>query len=184
MRRSLARGAVAAAIAVAAAACGSQSAAATDSALAQPVVTAPPPEAYDSLAVCPATGNWHVCTLMYRLKRAGFTVERDTVPVRNPRLAQVGMRLRLARGEMTVFLYPDSTNRRLDERHLDSTTLISPDAGSVPGRLTMVRSANMLVLSDVRNERLRERVMDALLAGPPQPPSASPVILPPAGTKR
>jgi hypothetical protein len=39
---------------------------------------------------------------------------------------------------------------------------------------SLVPSANLLVLMDVSNSKNRERIANALMAGPPQPPSKKP----------
>jgi hypothetical protein len=140
------------------------------------VAVAPPPAAYDSSSTCDPNGQWAVCSLMYRLNRAGFNVVRDPEPAKEKALSQPGMRLRLGKGSMMVFLYPDSVNRHLDEAHLDPKGFITPEADWVLGKLTLIHSANLLVLMDVANGRTRERIADALLAGPPQPPA--PAVLP------
>ncbi len=135
------------------------------------VAVAPPPPAYDNTAPCDATGQWAVCSVMYRLKRAGFDVARDTEPVKEKALAQPGMRLHLGEGTLAVFLYADTLNRGLDESHLDPKAFLTPEADWMPQKRTLFHSANMLVLMDVANGRTRERISDALRAGPPQPPA-------------
>jgi hypothetical protein len=132
------------------------------------LTVAPPPVAYDSTAQCPADGAWSVCSVMYRLKRAGFDVTRDSAIAREPGLGQEGMRLYLGKGSMNVFLYVDSANRKVDQRRLDSTLFLRPEWESRPSRRTLLSSANMLVLMEIENGRNRERIADALLAGPPQ----------------
>jgi hypothetical protein len=133
------------------------------------IVVAPDPGPYDSTRVCPADGNWSGCAVTYRLIRAAFDVTRDSGVIREAALAQPGIRLRLARGHIDVFLYVDSLNRKRDAAKLDRKSFLTVQAPSTPGGRTLLESANMLAILEVPNERYRERIANALLAGPPQP---------------
>jgi hypothetical protein len=128
---------------------------------------APPPAEWDSLARCAPDGKWAVCSVMYRLTRAGFAMTRDSAVVHEPGLMQAGMRLHLGGGTASVFLYADSINRRRDAAHLDRTKFLTPVQEPTGVTRTIVESANMLVVMDVHNVRPRQRLIDALIAGPP-----------------
>jgi hypothetical protein len=131
---------------------------------------APPPGVYDSLARCAPDGKWAVCSVMYRLTRAGFGMTRDTAVAREDGLMQAGMRLHFGGGAVSVFLYADSVNRRRDAAHLDRKLFLSPVQEPNGVARTIVESANMLVIMDVHHGRLRQRLLDAFLAGPPMQP--------------
>jgi hypothetical protein len=106
---------------------------------------------------------------MKRLERAGFDVARDTGVYREPGIEQPGMRLRLARGAVNIFLYPDSANRGIEESGLDRSSFLTPEQESTASGRTLLTSMNLLAIMEVPNARSRDRIADALLGGPPQP---------------
>lgn len=126
-----------------------------------------------AVAGCPATGLWAECSVMNRLDRAGLAphVDSGASPsdkdlVGRPLLINVGLT-----AELEVFLYADSIARIADERKLDRTQLVGATAMQTMRReRTLIESANLLGLLTSINSHQRERVSDALTAGPPQPP--------------
>jgi hypothetical protein len=89
-------------------------------------------------------------------------------------LTQSGTRFLLGSAELDVFLYQDSSARRRDESRLDRTKFIeSTDEPTLRGEQTLIRNVNLLAVLNSRNDHQRERVSDALSAGPPQPSGAS-----------
>ena len=71
---------------------------------------------------------------------------------------------------LAVYLFPDTGARARAVRSLDTARFIAPArALSMRGEATAIQSDNLLALLFSRNEQQRERVSDALTAGPPQP---------------
>lgn len=81
-----------------------------------------------------------------------------------------GERLHVGTSDLDLFIYADEAARQRDEARLDRTKYVAYDAplGMQP-LPTLIRSANLLAVLHSRNDHLRERVADALTAGPPQP---------------
>ena len=127
-------------------------------------------------SVCPANGLWAECSVLYRLERAGLAPHLDsTAKVEEKSIGQrassfvvkVGLQARLE-----VFLYPDSAARIADESRLDRTDLVNAaQEQTIKRERTLIENANLVGLLTSINAHQRERVSDALTAGPPQPPS-------------
>jgi hypothetical protein len=76
---------------------------------------------------------------------------------------------------LEVYLYPDSTARVADAKKLDRTQLAAPGVPQTIKRERLViENSNLIGLFSSLNEHQRERVGDALLAGPPQPSKSQP----------
>ena len=121
-------------------------------------------------AGCPATGVWAACSVIGRLERAGLAPKRDTGAVEVKPLTQQGIRVTVGTAELDVFIYSDAAARLRDERRLDRKEFV--EAGESPSMRrepTIIRNANLLALLHSLNDHQRERVADALTAGPPQP---------------
>ncbi len=119
---------------------------------------------------CPHTGLWSPCVVTERLASAGLA-PRDTSPGADaPALAVRPLALMLNRAELDLYIYADKGARERDMVHLDSTSYVSADAAlSMKQEPTLIASANLLAILHSRNDHQRERVNDALTAGPPQP---------------
>jgi hypothetical protein len=125
-------------------------------------------------ASCPADGLWAQCSILYRLDRAGLAPRLDpTEKVEEQSIGAGAMTFvvkigRLARLE--VFLYPDSVARSAAEKKLDRTQFVGPtDQQTIKRERTLMENANFIGLLTSINSHQRERVSDALMAGPPQP---------------
>ena len=128
---------------------------------------------------CPANGQWSDCAVFDRLDHAGLAPRRDSTvtSVELPPLAQRGTRLLLGNAEMDVFIFPDVSTREREEARLDKSQYIeATDEPTLRGEATLIRNANLLAVLHSRNDHQRERVSDALSAGPPQ--RASGTLLP------
>jgi len=125
------------------------------------VAAAPAPVATGD-GECPLTGKWELCSVRDRLEHAGLVPQlRDSV---RPAFASVpGAVYGIGRGELQIFLYPDSAARAQDFARFDATRVQSP--GGAP---TLIASNNMaaILLSD--NATQVERVRLALTAGLPE----------------
>lgn len=125
-------------------------------------------------AGCPATGKWAECSVLYRLERAGLAPHVDSTAKPEekslsgrPMVVKIGLTAKLE-----VFLYADSIARIADEKKLDRTQVVAPGAEqTIQRERTLIENANLTGLLTSVNNHQRERVADALMAGPPQPPS-------------
>ena len=119
---------------------------------------------------CPATGLWSACAILERLDRAGLAPRADTAAATEPPLAQHGALVRLGRSELELYVYPDAASREQDQRKLDRKKYLLSDAPSgMEAQPTIISSANLIAILHSRNDHQRERVSDAIAAGPPQP---------------
>lgn len=121
--------------------------------------------------LCPATGAWQLCSVVERLDRAGLAPRQEPGPVREAPLTAPGVAMRIGRSELRVFLYADRAARERDQAKLDSTKYVAPNEPlSMDAEPTLIASENLLAILRSRNDHQRERVSDALTAGPPQRP--------------
>lgn len=117
---------------------------------------------------CPLTGAWRPCSVVDRLEHAGLApIVRDSV--RHPFLSVAGAVYAVGRGELQLFLYPDSAARARDFATFD-TVRVQPRGAAVSWRASasLVQSNNLaaILLSD--NATQVERVRLALTAGLPE----------------
>lgn len=125
---------------------------------------------------CRPTGQWTDCAVFERLDQAGLAPRRDSsgAKVELPPLTGAGSRLTLGNAELDVFIYPDAASREKDEAHLDHSKYIETTAEpTLRGEATLIRNVNLLVVLHSRSDHQRERVSDALTAGPPTPGTGS-----------
>ena len=151
----------------------SSSAAASDASPRSGVATQPAGK-----GPCPATGLWAECSAFQALDRAGLAPRRDSTagPVRMDPLTRPGTRYLLGGAELDVFVYPSEADRARDEARLDKHQFIeATDEPTLRGEPTIIRNANLLAILRSRNDHQRERVSDALSAGPPQPSHGTPI---------
>jgi len=134
-----------------------------------------------STAACPANGAWAECSVMYRLERAGLAPKidsgakaEDATLGGQPLVIKIGMN-----AVLEVHLYPDSAARVAATASLDRTQFVN---GSQPQTIkrerTLIESANLVGFLTSINSHQRERVSDALTAGPPQAAGAAMPIPP------
>jgi hypothetical protein len=151
----------------AAAACGGGRAPAQDTAAA--AAAASPAAGAGGRPACPKTGHWNACQVRARLEQAGVA-PRPSDPI--PDLPAVGPAptvYLVGSAGLAVYLFPDTAARRRAARALDTTRFIGPSAAlTMRGEATAIENDNLLALLFSRNDRQRERVSDALTAGPPQ----------------
>jgi len=124
---------------------------------------------------CPANGQWSECAVFDRLDHAGLAPRRDSSgTIELAPLTQTGSRLLVGNSELDVFIYPDTASRARDEARLDRSKYIEATAEpTLRGEATLIRNVNLLAVLRSRNDHQRERVSDALSAGPPQAPRAT-----------
>ena len=149
---------------------GGTAVAAVDTAVATAPASATAATSAATGASCPATGLWSQCAIVQRLERAGLVPRVDSTRPTEPPLRANGVLIHLGTSEVEIYFYPDVQTRERDERTLDQSKYVAYDAPlSMKPLPTLIHSANAIAILHSRNDHLRERVSDAITAGPPQP---------------
>jgi hypothetical protein len=123
-------------------------------------------------AACPKTGHWSPCQVRTRLDQAGVAPRTADPGALGdlPTLGATPIIYQVGSAGLAIYLFPDTTARARASHALDTTRFIAPARPlSMRGEATAIQSDNLLALLFSRNEQQRERVSDALTAGPPQP---------------
>ena len=119
---------------------------------------------------CPGTGHWTACGVRKRLEAAGVAPQIAESLPDLPAVGPTPMRFKVGRSGLAVYLFADSAARSAAARRLDTLHFISAAKElTMRGETTAIQNDNLLALLFSRNEQQRERVSDALTAGPPQP---------------
>jgi hypothetical protein len=155
------------------AACSKPDAAPPASGASAPVATSA--DASTGAGSCPATGRWAECSILYRLDRSGLVPKIDssakpaeTTLAGTPLIIKIG-----TTGTLELHVYPDSAARAAASAKLDRTKFIDATSEQTIAReRTLIESSNVIGLLTSLNGHQRERVSDALMAGPPQPQRA------------
>ena len=132
---------------------------------------------------CSANGEWSECQAIYRLERAGVAPKVDsTAKPREKSLSGRPLVLKIGiNAQLELFFYNDSAARVADAAKLDRKELVTGTAPqTIKRERTLIESANLIGLLTSINAHQRERVSDALMAGPPQP--TAPVTVKPSVT--
>jgi hypothetical protein len=151
-------------------ACGRESGATKESPKAPPAPGVASTAAAGQKPACERTGHWIPCQVKDRIDRAGLTPRDTTAPEELPKLGPAPAIYRIGRSVLVVYLFNDSTARSTAGRQLDTTRYV-PDTHPLTmlSKATVIQNDNLLALFFGKNEHQRERVSDALTAGPPQP---------------
>lgn len=119
---------------------------------------------------CPATGQWAECSVFERLDRSGLAPRRDSSGATEPPLTPKGLLFKVGTSDLELYLYGSAAEREQAEAALDRTKYVEYPAPLTAKREpTLIRSANLIAILRSRNDHQRERVSDAITAGPPQP---------------
>lgn len=115
--------------------------------------------------------------MIERLDRAGLAPRVDsTTTASEPPLTSTGFLVRVGRSELEVYVYPDAAARSRDVARVDTTRYLGyTEAVSMQQLPTLIQSVNLVAILHSRNDQQRERVGDALTAGPPQPSGPAPL---------
>jgi hypothetical protein len=120
---------------------------------------------------CPATGQWAECSILYRLERSGFVAQVDS-SAKPAERTLTGKPLIVTIGcgaTLELYIYADSAARVADGAKLDRAHLVSATGQqTIERERTLIESSNVIGLLTSLNGHQRERVSDALMAGPPQ----------------
>jgi hypothetical protein len=141
----------------------------------------PAPAVEPGSGSCPANGAWAVCSVMYRLERAGVAPAVDsTAKPDEPTLGGSTMLLKIGlSAHLEVHLYADSATRVAATSTLDRAQFVNgTQPQTIKRERTLIESANLVGLLTSINAHQRERVSDALTAGPPQPAGAAQPLAP------
>ena len=123
----------------------------------------------DARPACERTGHWIPCQVRQRLERSGLA-PRDTSANDQPALGPAPTVFRVGKGSLAVYLFADSTARARAATKLDTVTFVGAERPlTMLSKATVIQNDNLLALLYSKNEQQRERVSDALMAGPPQP---------------
>jgi hypothetical protein len=121
-------------------------------------------------ASCPATGLWSVCAVTERIERAGLAPRVDSLGATEPPLTPRGTLLKIGRSELELYVYTDVAAREREQRTLDREKYLAAESPvGIKSQPTLIHSANLIAILHSRNDHQRERVSDAISAGPPQP---------------
>lgn len=123
-------------------------------------------------AALPATGLWSEAHVMDRLSRAGVLPRaREGAPPAAPWMDRAPLALTAGGGEVYVWIYADSTARRVVTERLDPATGVPAGTTSpfAPPML-FVTNNNLAAIISGGTEQNIERIMLALQAGLPVAP--------------
>ena len=94
----------------------------------------------------------------------------STAEANEPPLTARGSLVRVGRAELELYLYPDAASREADQRRLDPTRYVTyGGTQTLRAEPTLIGNANLIAILHSNSSKQRERVGDALTAGPPQP---------------
>lgn len=127
-------------------------------------------------AECPPTGLWARCSVMYRLERTGLAPRLDSAASVGTALREPGFVVKIGTfASLDVYLFADSAARVAAEQLLDRSRFVMPGAPlTMRHEQTLIENANLVGVLTSLNDRQRERISDALVAGPPQAPTHTP----------
>ena len=150
-------------------ACGRKQAPAADTSTAASVGTASGAQA--TTGTCQRTGHWGDCQLRARLGQSGLAPRSASDKVGDlPTLPVKPTTLALGNAGLAFYVFPDTLSRRKAAASLDTAKFIPQTRPvSMKAETTLIENDNLLVLLFSKNEHQRERVADAVTAGPPQP---------------
>lgn len=148
--------------------CGRAKAPAKDSAVAQATAAT---STAGTGPTCQRTGHWSECTVRIRLDQSGLAPQTGADKVGDlPKLAPKPITLTIGNAGIAYYLFPDTVSRRAAAATLDTSRYIAQTRPiSMKNETTLIENDNVLLLLFSKNEHQRERVADAITAGPPQP---------------
>lgn len=161
---------LAAAVALSSACRGGERAPAADSSVtAQSRAAAASNPGSTAKPACERTGHWIPCQVRQRLERSGLA-PRDSSATDLPALGPAPTLFRVGKGSLAVYLFADSAARARAATKLDTVTFVAAERPlTMLSKATVIQNDNLLALLFSKNDQQRERVSDALMAGPPQP---------------
>jgi hypothetical protein len=127
--------------------------------------------AQQASGTCPRTGHWGDCQMRARLDQSGLAPRSTSESVGDlPSLSVKPLTLMLGNAGLAAYFFPDTMSRRRAAATLDTAKfIVQTRPVSMKAETTLIENDNALVLLFSQNEHQRERVADAITAGPPQP---------------
>lgn len=118
---------------------------------------------------CPADGRWSQCAIIERLERSGLAPRLDSAEVPDePPLTERGFLVHLGRARLEVYLFEDAAARARAAARLDRSRYIEYTANiTMDQKPTLIMSGNAIAILHSRSNHQRERVGNAITAGPP-----------------
>ena len=106
-----------------------------------------------------------------RLDQSGLAPQSGSDKIGDlPSLSAKPIILTIGNAALAYYLYADTVARHAAAKGLDTTRFIpQTQPVSMKSETTLIQGDNVLVLLFSKNEHQRERVADAITAGPPQP---------------
>ncbi len=124
---------------------------------------------------CPATGQWAECSLLDHINRAGLAARTDSgAEPQEKALGGTPVMLKIGQiATLELHIYADSAARIAAAAKLNRADFVNATAPQTMKReRTLIQSVNVIGLLTSINDHQRERVSDAITAGPPQPAKA------------
>ena len=108
--------------------------------------------------------------MLIRLEQSGLAPQSGTDKIGDlPKLDVKPVTLSLGNAGVAVYLYADTVSRHRAGLSLDTAKFIAQTRPiSMKAETTLIQNDNVLMLLFSKNEHQRERVADAITAGPPQ----------------
>jgi hypothetical protein len=119
---------------------------------------------------CPHDGKWALCSIVNRLRQAGFVLKPvDSIGARRKGFTVLPAVYSLGQSRLEVFLYADSAAMAKDMMGIDTLVAGPRGAPSQWGDTppVLVRSANLAAVFLTSSQRQSERLALAITAGPP-----------------
>ena len=149
-------------------------ASASGAAVVLPTVTMPMPASViaqqHAAPSCPHDGKWALCSVMNRLRQAGFVLKPvDTAASRRKGFSIPPAVYTLGHSRLEIFLYADSGAMSKDMMAMDTVAAGPRGSPSQWGDLppVLVRSVNLAAVFLSSSQRQAERLALAITAGPP-----------------
>lgn len=120
---------------------------------------------------CARTGHWTDCQIRIRLEQSGLAPQKTDKPVGDlPKIDGTPILVTIGNAGLAAYLYADTMARHRAAASLDTLKFI-PQSKPVGmrGEATVIQNDNLLALLYSKNDHQRERVSDAITAGPSQP---------------
>lgn len=120
---------------------------------------------------CARTGHWTECQVRIRLEQSGLAPQKAEKSVGDlPKIEGTPITLAIGNAGIALYLYPDTMARHKAGASLDTLHFITQSQTvGIRGEATVIQNDNLLALLFSKNDHQRERVSDAITAGPSQP---------------
>lgn len=119
---------------------------------------------------CARTGHWTECQVQIRLDQSGLSPQKTAKAFEVPTFAPAPIVVLIGASGLAMYIFPDTMARHRAAAALDTLHFIPQNkAVGIRGEATVIQNDNLLALLYSKNDHQRERVADAISAGPFQP---------------